>query len=114
MTQKESEFVGQFAASFDLPGAAQRTGIGRAQAYRLLAGDPEAQALLERQILARASGRILGRIRRAYEEIAFGDGEEFKAADRMRAMEQLRLIAQAQDESDTGSVPPLSIRCEYV
>ena len=54
----------------------------------------------------------LTRIVEEYERIAFGDEAEIKPADRMRALEQLRLILSAQRED--GGAPTLEIRVEYV
>lgn len=104
-------FLSDFAASYDLPGAAKRAGIGREAAYGLLAGE-EARAELDRLICERAEGETLARIRREYERMAFDGGEEVRAADRLRALEQLRLIASSAVRD--GGAPSLVIRCEYV
>ncbi len=47
-----------------------------------------------------------------YERIAFGDDEDIKITDRLRALEQLRLFLSAERED--GGAPTLEIRVEYV
>ena len=42
----------------------------------------------------------------------FGGDEDAKPGDRLRALEQLRLIASA--DAKNGAAPTLTIRCEYV
>lgn len=54
----------------------------------------------------------LARIIEEYERIAFGEDADIKTADRLRALEQLRLILSAGRED--GGAPTLSIRVEYV
>ena len=111
MQKRERIFLEKFSAAYDLPGAARAAGIGRGEAYRLLQSR-EARALLDRRIVRRASGEMLGRIREEYEEIAFTSDPEIRTADRMRALEQLRIIAAAEAEGEGG--PTLTVRYEYV
>ncbi len=111
MQKREHEFLEKFSAAYDLPGAARAAGIGRGEAYRLLQSD-EAQKLLDRRIVRRASGEMLGRIRGEYESIAFGADPEIRVADRLRALEQLRIIAASEAEGEGG--PTLTVRYEYV
>ncbi len=54
----------------------------------------------------------LARIMEEYERIAFGEDEDIKIADRLRALEQLRLLLSAGRED--GGAPTLEIRVEYV
>lgn len=54
----------------------------------------------------------LARIMEEYERIAFGDDEDIKITDRLRALEQLRLFLSAERED--GGAPTLEIRVEYV
>lgn len=110
MTEEQTaEFAVRFAREYDLPGAARAAGVSRAEAYAALA-EPAVRARVDAAVAARASGDTLSRIRREYEEIAFGGDAEVRVADRIRALEQLRLIAAA----DAGSVPALTLRVEYV
>ncbi len=111
MQPEERVFLEKFAASYDLPRAAAAAGIGRATAYRLLRTE-EARRTLDRLVVRRTAGDTLARIRREYEEIAFGGGEEVKTADRIRALEQLARLADAGEE--TQREPPLTVRVVYV
>ena len=112
MTAEErTAFLNRFAEDYDLPGAAARAGITRGAAYALLRED-SARAIVDEQICARRSGAALARIVREYERMAFGGDEDAKPGDRLRALEQLRLIASA--DAKNGAAPTLTIRCEYV
>jgi len=109
--QQKSDFLTRFARTYDLPGAAAAAKITRTQAYGLLR-ENDAREQLDRLITERRCGGIPARIMREYEALAFGDAEEVKPADRMRAMEQLRLLASA--EGADGRAPAVVIRVEYV
>ncbi len=111
MQKREHEFLEKFSAAYDLPGAARAAGIGRDEAYRLLRSE-EARALLDRRIIRRVSGEMLARIRAEYESIAFSADPEIRVADRMRALELLRVIAASEAEGEDG--PTLIVRYEYV
>ena len=105
------DFLLRFARQYDLPGSAAAAGITRQQAYQLLR-DPAARQMVDEQAARRRSGEILARIAREYERIAFSDEEEIKVGDRLRAMEQLRLLSSA--DSPAGAAPALNIICRYV
>ena len=83
-------FLEKFAQKYDLPGAAAAAKIGRAEAYRTLRS---AREEVDRRVQARISGKVLHAIRREYEKMAFGEGEDVRPAERIRAMENLRLMA---------------------
>ena len=105
------DFLLRFARQYDLPGSAAAAGITRQQAYQLLR-DPAARQMVDEQAARRRSGEILARIAREYERIAFSNEEEIKVGDRLRAMEQLRLLSSA--DSPAGAAPALNIICRYV
>ena len=112
MTEQQKEaFLTKFAGTYDLPAAAAKAGIGRREAYALLA-DPQSRETLDKKICARTGGAVLHRIRQEYEKIAFGEDGEIRAPDRIRALEQLRLIASS--DTPEGGAPTVVIRCEYV
>ena len=82
-------------------------GITHAAAYAFLrAGGAET---VDRLVRDRLSGEMLSRIRAEYEQIAFADGE--KVTDRIRALEQLRLMAGGERVSEDAS---LTVRVDYV
>lgn len=109
--QQKDAFLTRFARTYDLPGAAAAAGITRGAAYELL-GRTDVRERLDRLIAQRQAGVLLSRIRGEYEAIAFDESGDAKAADRMRAMEQLRLIAAAEGaEGGTGAA---IVRVEYV
>lgn len=54
----------------------------------------------------------LARIVAEYERIAFGEDEEIRIADRLRALDQLRSLLAAEREED--GAPRVEIRVEYV
>ena len=54
----------------------------------------------------------LARIMAEYERIAFGDGEDIRIADRLKALDQLRSLLEAEREE--GGSPRVEIRVEYV
>lgn len=107
-TQKQS-FLARFSRDYDLPAAARTAGITRDDAYRLLRENVSA---VDRLVQKRTDGETLAAIRREYEDLAFGAAEEVRAGDRIRALEQLRLIASAGRED--GGAPTLTVRYEYV
>lgn len=109
--QTRRDFVLRFAQRYDLPAAAAGAGITRQQAYTLLR-DPAVRDAVDEAAAARRSGEVLSRIFREYERIAFGEEEDVRAADRLRAMEQLRLLASS--DANAGAAPTLSITCTYV
>ncbi len=107
--QQKQDFLARFSKDYDLPAAARTSGIGRREAYDLLR---ESAKAVDRLVQKRTDGEILAAIRREYETLAFADGAEVRAADRIRALEQLRLIASAGRED--GGAPTLTVRYEYV
>lgn len=107
-TQKQS-FLARFSLDYDLPAAARTAGISRADAYRLLS---ESASEVDRLVRERTDGAVLAAIRREYEALAFENAEEVRPADRIRALEQLRLIASAGRPD--GGAPTLTVRYEYV
>lgn len=107
-SQKQA-FLTRFSRDYDLLAAASKAGIKRSEAYRLL---KTAAPAVDRLVRARADGDTLAAIRREYEAIAFGEGEDVRPADRIRALEQLRLMASAGRED--GGAPTLTVRYEYV
>jgi len=107
--EKRRRFLEKFAEKYDLPGAAAAAKIGRTEAYRIL---KTAREEVDRLVQARVSGQVLFAIRREYERMAFGEGEDVRPAERIRAMENLRLMA-SQGRED-GGAPGLVIQYEYV
>ena len=107
--RQKQDFLARFSQDYDLPAAARQSGIGRREAYGLLRDSAKTVDGLVRK---RTDGEILTAIRREYEVLAFGGGEDVRAADRIRALEQLRLIASAGRED--GGAPALTVRYEYV
>lgn len=107
--QQKQRFLARFSTAYDLPGAAHAAGIGRGEAYRLL---KHAAAEVDALVQARLAGEVLSAIRGEYERMAFGGDDAVRPADRIRALEQLRLIASAVRKD--GGAPALVIRCEYV
>ncbi len=107
-SQKQA-FLFRFARDYNLPAAALAAGIRRGDAYRLLR---DAAAAVDRLVRERTDGETLAAIRREYESIAFGTAEEVRPGDRIRALEQLRLIASAGRED--GGAPALTVRYDYV
>lgn len=110
MTEEaRTRFLLRFAEKYDLPAAAAGAGITRQEAYRILR-DPAARAMVDERAAARHSSGMQERIVREYERIAFGEDGDSRAGDRMRAMEQLRMLAETPEQSSPG----LTIVCEYV
>jgi hypothetical protein len=107
--QQRSRFLGRFSEEYDLPRAAAAAGIGRGEAYALL---KTAADEVDRLVLQRLNDRLLAAIRREYEAMAFGDAEEVRPGDRIRALEQLRGFAQA--ERGGAASPSVTVRYEYV
>lgn len=107
--EKKRRFLETFARDYDLSRAAASAKIGRLEAYRIL---KESKDELDRLISERLSGDSLAAIRREYERVAFDNTGEEKTADRIRALEVLRMMASA-DRAE-GGAPPLVIHCEYV
>lgn len=107
--QQKQRFLTRFARDYDLPAAVRTAGIGRGEAYRLL---KEEAAAVDRLVRQRTDGTTLAAIREEYESIAFGTAEEVRPGDRIRALEQLRLIASA-GRAD-GGAPTLTVRYDYV
>lgn len=108
--EKRAKFLLRFSEHYDLPGAAESAGITRREAYELLRRH-DARDTVDTLVSRRRSGEMLGRIAREYERMAFGDDGEIRPGDRLRAMEQLRLMASGDAG---GTSPSLSIVCEYV
>ncbi len=105
--EQETRFLQKFSEAYDLPAAVRAAEITRGEGYAILrAGGAEA---VDRLVQRRLSGEMLTRIRAEYEQIAFADGE--KVTDRIRALEQLRLMANGESEhADTS----LTVRVDYV
>lgn len=104
-------FAAAFAEDLDLIAAAEQAGISLTEAAELLR-EVRMREQIEERIVARRAGETLSHIWREYERIAFHDDEDAKPGDRLRALEQLRLIASS--ERGDGAAPSLVIRCEYV
>jgi len=115
MTEQEKDaFLASFAGAYDLRSAAEQAGITLEEACGVLAADGVRERLDE-QIFALRRGRMLARIMREYERMAFGGSEGEKPADRLRVLELLRQMASAEEkESAEDDVPVVIIRCEYV
>ncbi len=107
--EKRRRFLERFARDYNLPGAAVSAGITRGEAYALL---KDARDEVDRLVSARLSEAVLASIRREYERMAFDETGEIKPGERIRALENLRLMASA-GRAD-GGAPSLIIRCEYV
>ena len=108
--EQRQTFLEQFALRYDLPGAAKKAGITHREAYRLLR-EEAGRRLVDERVTARRRGEVLSRIVREYENLAFGGEEDVRPGERIRALEQLRLIASAEGD---GAAPTLTVRCEYV
>lgn len=109
MTADEREtFLAEFSKSYDLPAAVKAAGIKTAEAHACLRAGGAAE--VDRRVQLRLAGEMLMRIRREYEQIAFAEGE--KLTDRIRALDQLRLMASAACEDVGDDV--LTVRVDYV
>lgn len=108
MTQEQQQrFLRKFSEAYDLSAAVRAARITRAEAAAFLrTGGAEA---VDRLVQNRLSGEMLSRIRAEYEQIAFAEGE--KITDRIRALEQLRLMASGEGEKTDKS---LTVRVDYV
>ncbi len=109
--EQKQRFLDRFSQCYLREDAAAKAGITDAEAIAYLKRTGTRAALDER-ISARLAGKILTRIRQEYEAMAFGDDESIRPADRIRALEQLRHLASA--DNTQGDAPSLIIRCEYV
>lgn len=110
-TDERQTFLCRFAVGYDLAGAAKEAGV-EVEAARQLLEEEDARRTVDAHVTARRQGEVLSRIVREYERIAFGSEDDAKAGDRLRALEQLRLIASA--EARGGAAPTLSIVVSYV
>lgn len=109
MTAEEREiFLAKFSKSYDLPAAVKAAGIKTAEAHAFLRAGGAAE--VDRRVQLRLAGETLSRIRHEYEQIAFAEDE--KLTDRIRALDQLRLMVSAACENVTDDV--LTVRVEYV
>ena len=128
LTKEESEFVNSYARTFSVRKAAEAAGFDRRTAFArasLLLERPEAQREIERLILERKEeeepdgkrgessiealakrliSREEARILREYEKIAFADTSdgEIKVADKLRALEQYRVLAERMKGDGDG------------
>ena len=127
LTKEESEFVNSYARTFSVRKAAEAAGFDRRTAFArasLLLERPEAQREIERLILERKEEEPYGkrgesslealvkrllsreeaRILREYEKIAFADTSdgEIKVADKLRALEQYRVLAERMKGDGDG------------
>ncbi len=107
--RQKQRFITRFARDYNLPAAAKAAGIRRTDAYELLSRHAD---LVDGQVAARLSGTVLSAIRAEYESIAFDRGGDARPGERIRALEQLRLLAAADKEE--GSTPSLTVQYEYV
>lgn len=111
MTEEQKQhFLDRFSRNYQREVAAAEAGITDEVAAAYLK-KKSTRAALDQRISARLAGDMLRRIRREYENIAFGASDDIRPGDRIRALEMLRHLAA---DSATEERPPLIIRSEYV
>ncbi len=109
MTNEAREiFLRKFSESYDLPAAVKAAGIKSAEAHAYLRAEGAQE--VDRRVQRRLAGEMLTRIRGEYEQIAFNMEE--KVSDRIRALEQLRLLSASDFGEDSEET--FTVRVEYV
>ena len=111
MTEEQKQhFLDLFSRNYQREVAAAEAGITDEDAAAYLK-KKSTRAELGQCSSARLAGDMLGRIRREYENIAFGAGVDIRPGNRIRALELLRHLAA---DSTTEERPSVVIRSEYV
>lgn len=107
--QQKQRFITRFARDYNLPAAVRCAGIRRADAYELLRTNG---GEVDELVAARLAGRSLSAIRAEYEAIAFDRAGEARPGERIRALEQLRLMSTREKEE--ADAPALTVQYVYV
>ncbi len=112
MTDLQKElFLARFARDYDLPAACAKAGVRRGEAYRLL--KEVGAADVDRRVQARLTDGVLSAIRAEYEAIAFDRAGDVRPGERIRALEQLRLMTEGE-EPPVAPTSGITVVCEYV